>query len=194
VTKKVNKKDGFERVTAVVPYYHVYSNHLKALAATLRVCVVYAYPNKLGKLTCVLNQEKDPCVKAISKHQIFVKCKFGCVYAIPFSCGRVYVGQSGRCINCRLTEHKRKVSGADEGISTAYDHADQCGCEVLFDQTKCTDRIADRFGREVVEAWCIQKLGNKAVSVPSVRLGEREYNFVEFESAAHLACLRLGNK
>ena len=28
------------------------------------------------------------------------------VYEIPFSCGQVYIGQTGRCLNERAREHK----------------------------------------------------------------------------------------
>lgn len=34
------------------------------------------------------------------------------VYTIPFSCGRQYIGQTGRCTNHRLWEHYNEVSKA----------------------------------------------------------------------------------
>ncbi|XP_042150105.1 uncharacterized protein LOC121838103 [Ixodes scapularis] len=36
-----------------------------------------------------------------------VKYREGVVYGIPLTCGFTYVGQTGRCVNDRLLEHKR---------------------------------------------------------------------------------------
>jgi hypothetical protein len=152
---------------------------------------VFSYPYKLGKLTSILNKERDECVKAPSKHTNFVDCKFGCVYAIPFSCGKYYIGQSGRCLNCRLTEHDRNIAAEEDGISTARDHASVCNCKILFEQTSSTTYIGQRYGREVIEAFCINQSKDLVVSEPSIKLTEDEANFVRFECTAHLARLNL---
>lgn len=35
----------------------------------------------------------------------YVKCNEGAEYEIPLVCGKVYIGQTGRCTNDRLREH-----------------------------------------------------------------------------------------
>lgn len=38
-----------------------------------------------------------------------VKCMMGVVYMLPLTCGHVYIGQTGCCINTRLKEHKQSL-------------------------------------------------------------------------------------
>lgn len=43
------------------------------------------------------------------------------MYKIPLSCGKYYVGQTGRCLNVRLAEHNNKVeSTAIDGHLAAH--------------------------------------------------------------------------
>lgn len=42
-------------------------------------------------------------------------CAQSVVYRFPFSCGKVYIGQTGRCLNDRLREHKQKLNCYRDG-------------------------------------------------------------------------------
>lgn len=65
-------------------------------------------PNKLGRICAAIHRkneqvqgkkQRDICEVKHNANNNFVDCRTGVVYKIPFSCGRFYVGQTGRCIN-----------------------------------------------------------------------------------------------
>lgn len=72
--------------------------------------VVLSAPHKLVKFA------KDTTKTGVKnrgghvKHRVqYVPCVERVVYRIPLKCGSVYVGQTGRCLNDRLREHKNNV-------------------------------------------------------------------------------------
>ena len=112
------------------------------------------------------------------KHDVHLTCDKNIVYSIPMSCGGVYVGQSGQCVNTRLTQHsaKTKIAYFDES-STFWDHLDECtGCVPWFGHTDVLGHHATRAGREILEAAYIENTPT-AVSMPSIHLhgAEREF-------------------
>ncbi|KAG0434493.1 hypothetical protein HPB47_019071 [Ixodes persulcatus] len=46
----------------------------------------------------------------------FVSCTIGAVYRIPFTCGRVYIGQTGRCLNIRTGGRKTEMHSGVRGL------------------------------------------------------------------------------
>lgn len=42
---------------------------------------------------------------------MFAECRMGVVYKVTFSISRFYVGQTWRCVNWTLFEHKRFMAG-----------------------------------------------------------------------------------
>lgn len=85
----------------VVPYVHKVSHHMKKVATKHGIPVVFSAPRKLSALCPRISAaQKRACNK---KHaRPFVKCCTGVVYKIPLSCGKAYIGQTGRCI---MIEH-----------------------------------------------------------------------------------------
>jgi hypothetical protein len=187
------REDRVERSTVVIPYYQVFSHHLKKIANMVDINVAFSYPHKLGKLVSSMNAEKVQCETAVSTHTQFVECKIGRVYALRFTCGSVYVGQTGRCINHRLTEHMDIESSEESSYSTAKDHIKNCGCSLLPDQTRVTKWLPSKASREIVEAMTIEQGGEVVVSKASIVLSEAEKDYVRFECGAHLDCLRLNS-
>ena len=75
-------------------------------------------------------QGEGPCG---IKHRIeFVPCTLGVVYQIPFTCGKVYIGQTGRCLNIRLREHRSSSTGT--ASSHLALHCRDCACTPLLDK------------------------------------------------------------
>lgn len=116
--------------------------------------------------------------KCSKKHaRPFVPCATGVVYSIPLSCGSTYVGQTGRCLNERLREHRYSL-GATVGGHLSV-HCKECLCEPFFSATTILGRHRDKVTREVLEAFHIQSRGKKCISAASVALSGKELEFLK---------------
>uniref|UniRef100_A0A6M2CSQ5 Putative tick transposon n=1 Tax=Rhipicephalus microplus TaxID=6941 RepID=A0A6M2CSQ5_RHIMP len=93
------------------------------------------------------------------------------------SCGKMYIGQTGRCINTRLTEHKRAL--ANNAYSHLRRHCLECGCSPLFSETKILASHRDKMTREVIEAFHIAKRKDYCISQASITLSDCEVGFLE---------------
>lgn len=166
---------GTKNVSAI-PYVHSVSHNLKKVAERAGVKVVFTAPDKLAKMCRAVNAESKTPVCTKKHRDRFVQCTDNVVYTIPLSCGASYIGQTGRCLNDRLKEHKyntTKVVSGHLGI-----HCRDCGCAPRFESTGVMYKSADRLTREVVEALEIKKLGESCVSMPSVLLSEKDVRFL----------------
>ena len=100
------------------------------------------------------------------------------MYSIPLECGSFYVGQTGACLNFRLTTHSKDLVKC---ISTEgkrfVERVRTCNVcsenDQWFGQTDVLFGHNDRTGREIVEAICIRETP-EAVSEPSVELYSEE--------------------
>ncbi|CAN7979379.1 unnamed protein product, partial [Ixodes persulcatus] len=103
----------------VMPYVHKVSHNLKKVANRFRIPVVFSAPNKLSALCKTINKKEESgevegvCNKRHATK--FRECAIGVTYEIPLSCGRVYVGQTGRCINDRIREHSAATRQSPSG-------------------------------------------------------------------------------
>ncbi|CAN7996104.1 unnamed protein product [Ixodes hexagonus] len=118
---------------AVLPYIHRLSHNLKKVAKRVDVKVVYSAPEKLAKM-CKLTDpfRKVPTGCPIRHRSPFVTCSEGVVYQIPLSCGKKYIGQTGRCLNVRLREHHQKVNGVRDGHLSC--HCQDAGANLYLHQ------------------------------------------------------------
>jgi len=60
------------------------------------------------------------------------------IYKIPCSCGKVYIGETGRMINIRMKEHQRDVRLkhiTQLELSELSEHNIETGHQILFDKT-----------------------------------------------------------
>lgn len=80
-------------------------------------------------------------------------CSVGVVYKIPMSCGKVYVGQTGCCVDERLIGQKRNLQKPDKS-STLRHHSESCGsgCQPSLERTTVSLLHPDQFTPEVIEA------------------------------------------
>lgn len=102
------------------------------LAEKFGVRVVFKPDFRLDRLTPFLLQE-IACNKYHRDCSVY--CDLGVVYQIPVKCGACYVGQTARCINDRLTEHKRAVKTKAESSESAK-HLSSCNkCVVVWQNT-----------------------------------------------------------
>ena len=81
-------------------------------------------------------------------------CVCNVVYKIPLSCGRNYIGQTKRCVNVRLGEHKRALKNC-QVQSTLVEHCVRCKCDPEFFNVVILKHVKDEYIRLCTEAWSI---------------------------------------
>ncbi len=79
----------------------------------------------------------------------------GMVYQIPCSeCPKVYVGQSGRTLKHRLSEHRRALQKGDVAASALVEHVWSTGHQVNLSKSPFVTT------RCLLESWHIQRHPN----------------------------------
>lgn len=99
------------------------------------------------------------------------------VYNIPLSCGKRYVGQTGRCLNDRLREHDYSLRATVGGHLAT--HCKECACSPLLEETSILGRHKDKLTREVLEAYYILSADEDCISVESVALTSKERDYLK---------------
>ena len=168
-----------DRPVVAIQYVHADSHALKELGKKFGILVVFKYGNKLEKLPARVDRSRAECGK--SGHEHILDCVDNVVYSIPLSCGSSYVGQSGRCINKRLYEHK-KACESNKAVSSVslIGHLRKCeGCTPIFGLTEVTARNGNKRVREILEASQIINGGSSVVSKVSINLSKEEREFIE---------------
>ncbi|XP_018312914.1 uncharacterized protein [Mycetomoellerius zeteki] len=80
------------------------------------------------------------------------------VYKIPCSCGKVYIGETGRrTVNTRMKEHERDVRLKHVTQSALAKHNLETGHQILFDKTTTLATTTSYFPRKHREVLEIQK-------------------------------------
>ena len=100
ITRAFNKaRDPKERILdnvnesiVVLPYIQGTTDKVVKILRKRKIKIAFSPPNSLRNM---LDKAKDP---------IDPKHKKG-VYVIPCSCGRLYIGETGRSVQVRLKEH-----------------------------------------------------------------------------------------
>jgi hypothetical protein len=152
---------------------HDFTNVMKKLARSFNVMIVSKYENSLGTLPAKVDGEKEKCGK--SGHSKDVECVDNVIYNLPLTCNKAYIGQTQRCINTRLYEHRKSIT--EDVSSSLKQHTMACkNCKPLFEKTTILGRSGNRTVREVVEAAYIDR--NKAISKPSRNVSQEEVTFI----------------
>jgi len=80
------------------------------------------------------------------------------VYKIPCSCGKVYIGETERMVNIRMTERDVRLKYITH--SALSEHNIEIGHQILFDKTTTIATTTSYFPRKYREAIEIQKHSN----------------------------------
>ena len=118
----------------VVPYIHGVTHRLNKIGTRQGVKVVCSAPNKAYAMCRKVNlAQANNTGTCNTKHKNkYVQCEKGVVYNIPLSCGRVYIGQTGRCVNHRAREHAANIR-ALTGPGHLAAHCQACTCEAKLE-------------------------------------------------------------
>lgn len=166
----------------VLPYLHGVSHNVKNVARRYDVEVVFKAPNKLlqvcKRVRAVGNGKKNIEFSCGKRHvNRFVKCRVGVVYCIPLTCGKVYIGQTGRCVNERLRGHRASLRASPSGHLAV--HCDRGGCSPVFGDTNILGKFKEQRAREILEAFQIVCRGEGCISHPSIALTDAELAFLK---------------
>jgi hypothetical protein len=132
LTKKMRKTNSTEvendLLSVSFPYHHNLSPRLKSDVKDLGIELGSSIKDKLESLPRQVEKKKETC-KIGKSHPKFIDCSNKVVYKIPLNCGNSYIGQTDKCANIRLEQHK-KETGKDEGNSFKLcEHLKKCkGC------------------------------------------------------------------
>lgn len=140
--------------------------------------VVFRKSNSLGavaKRLEMLQMGRRGCqIKHVEKYR---SCKESVVYKIPMSCGKVYIGQTLRCINTRLREHKKRQANTG---SSMYEHQKVCkDCNPLLEKTEVLRTCRGRGALLFEEARQIRRHGGSCISFASVYYSDKIDTFLE---------------
>lgn len=172
--EKKEREDTSRRRMAVIPYFHGISHYLKACAKQFGVETVFSSDFRLSRLT-PFETEVHECRKGHREKSI--ACKNSVVYEIPMACGFAYVGQTSRCVNDRLTEHKRNVR-INATNSEIAKHINECNnCTALWSETEIIHKEVNDSKRLVRETIRIKSIGN-CISQASLQLGNNAKAFL----------------
>ena len=162
---------------AVVPYIHGITHKLKKIAARQDVKVVCSAPNKAYSMCRKVNQDTNHIkICNISHRTQYAPCETGVVYHIPLSCGKCYIGQTGRCINDRTREHAASLRGTTAGHLPA--HCRTCECSAEFSSVTILAKNTNPYAREMLETMAIEENDATCVSVPSIKLSTKEKQYL----------------
>lgn len=104
----------------VLPYMHHVSHNLKKAAKRHGVPILFSAPCKLAQLYPYIlsdSSKKHGCTK---KHaRPYLEYATGVIHDILLSCGKIYVGQIGHCVNECAREHELSLKGKDICLRTA---------------------------------------------------------------------------
>lgn len=164
----------------VIPYLHRIAHNLKRIGKRANVEVVFSAPNKLSAMCSRVNKTARAVQSCSTQHvNRFVDCVEGVVYSVPLSCGKKYIGQTGRCLNERLKEHHYNVTKAISGHLGL--HCRDCSvrvCSPIFSETTVIAKNKHKNTREIIEAAEIARLKDNCVSMPSLTLSQKELDFL----------------
>ena len=80
----------------------------------------------------------------------------GVVYRVPCECGAAYIGETGRNLKLRLSEHKRSVKNKDPNNGLAV-HAKLTNHKIMWDNAEVLTNEPNWTKRKVKEALYIKR-------------------------------------
>ena len=116
------------KTTLTLPYIRGLSEAIRRVLTPLGVKVVF---RPLRTLRQMLVRPKDP---------VPIEERKGVVYSIPcVECSSVYIGQTGRSLKQRISEHHRALENGDVQMSALAEHVFRTGHAVDLSQSEVLD-------------------------------------------------------
>ena len=118
---------------------------------------------------------------------------FYIVYCIPCDSGRVFIGETGRCLSVRISEHKRAVLHLDKRNALAVHMSDHMDHRILWEESAIIEFETNWYQRKIKEAIWIKRTANPLNTDPGLSLNKtwntmllKPANKNEFSCQTHL--------
>jgi len=85
-----------KRIFSILPYIKETTDRIGRILNKYNIQTVFNPPSKIGQILRNSKNQRPPFSSAG-------------VYKIPYSCGKVYIGETRRMVNIRMKEHQRDV-------------------------------------------------------------------------------------
>ena len=104
----------------------------------LGISTTFSYPNSIGKIL-ICNSPK-------ANNDI--------VYRIPCGCEKYYIGQSGKCLQKRISQHKYSVA-TDQHCNAINCHTRSCNFPIKWSEAEIIYKNRNYIERNLIETACI---------------------------------------
>ena len=136
----------------VIPYYKSLSERISDILRTKGIKVVFKRGNTIGNMLSHKNKEID-------------QDKYNIVYNLDCNnCPYVYVGQTKRTLNARITEHKNALNYPYLKSNVA-DHAINYKHDINFDKPRIKYRERNCHARKFLESYDIERLKKSKIPI-----------------------------
>ena len=154
---KLNVDRNFSN-TLVIPY-HPNLESCKKLFSNLGINLIFSYKSNIKHILVKNSPLNDN----------------GCVYKIPCSvCNKIYVGQTGRCLDKRINEHKYNIRTGNEN-SALFIHTRDNDHLISFQNSSKYCNSNCWYSRNIIESILIEK-------TPTMNLSPGLFNIDPFAS------------
>ena len=127
--------------TATVPYIKGTSETIARILQPYNICVAHKPITTLRQLLTNVKDKDEPSDRR------------GAVYKIKCcDCQATYIGETGRNLNVRLTEHKRATRNGDINNHIAEHHL-KTNHRIDWDSAECVTYSTDYYQRITLESW-----------------------------------------
>ena len=96
--------------------------------------------------------------------------RLGNVYCIPCNCGLVYIGETGRCLSVRISEHKRAVQHLDKSNALAVHITEHMDHQILWEESTIKEFETNWYRRRIKEAIWIKQTTNALNTDPGIHI------------------------
>ena len=133
-----------ERVPGVLPYVQGTTDKIGRILRSHNVPMTF---RPLNTICSSLISVKDPIDPKDMKG----------VYIIPCSCGPPYIGETGRSINQRISEHEADLKHRQTKSSALAEHAEKTNHHVCIEEASVIAKVSHFHHRKFREAFEIEK-------------------------------------
>ena len=141
-----------DKKTLVLPYIPGLSEKISNSCKHLNVRITFSSSNTLRSSLSRVKSVVPPLDRT------------GVIYSIPCSCGRPYIGETGRSLQVRITEHKRAVRIGDPKNAISI-HANSTGHAIDWNNSEVLSYEKSLSRRKFKEAAIIHRTANNINTV-----------------------------
>ena len=150
--------EGKEKLLLVLPYIQGLSEKIARTCTKFDVKTAFTARPTLRNLL-VQVKGKPPSTS-----------RLGIVYCIPCNCGRVYIGETGRCLSIRISEHKRAVQHLDKSNALAVHITEHMDHQIQWEESTIIEFESNWYRRRLKEAIWIKRTANTLNTDPGLHI------------------------